>query len=180
MEFYKILLEIMDEKSLKIPDVARLTGLSDSTIRSIIARKTKNITLEVAFKMSKGLGVSLERLNGENSFPLENVSPGSESLLLENYNKLNDLGKDKLIEYSNDLTETPKYIEINNSNNVTELITATKECEEFKPLTSFDSFTTVAAHYDELTDEEKAEADRRILEHLNKIKLEEFNSKKKS
>lgn len=100
--------------------------------------------------------------------------------LLSNYKKLNALGKDKLIEYSNDLTETPKYIETNNSNNVAELITATKEKEEFKPLTSFDSFKTVAAHYDGLTDEEKAEADRRILEHLNKIKLEEFNSKKKS
>ncbi|MFL0167719.1 hypothetical protein [Candidatus Clostridium helianthi] len=100
--------------------------------------------------------------------------------LLSNYKKLNALGKDKLIEYSKDLIETPKYIETNNSNNVAELITATKEKEEFKPLTSFDSFTTVAAHYDGLTDEEKVEADRRILEHLNKIKLEEFNSKKKS
>lgn len=65
MEFYKILIDIMNEKNLSIPDVARLTGLSDSTIRSIISRKTKNVSLEVAFKMSKGLNVSLERLNGE-------------------------------------------------------------------------------------------------------------------
>lgn len=57
----------MEEQSLKVPDVARLTGLSDSTICSIINRKTKTVALEVAFKMSKGLNISLERLNGENT-----------------------------------------------------------------------------------------------------------------
>lgn len=65
MYFYEILQNIMDEQSLSIPDVARLTGLADSTIRSIINRKTKTVALEVAFKISKGLNVSLERLNGE-------------------------------------------------------------------------------------------------------------------
>lgn len=64
MDFYEILQEIMDEKEMKIPDVARACGLPDGTIRSIIVRKSKNVTLEVAFKMSTGLGVSLERLNG--------------------------------------------------------------------------------------------------------------------
>lgn len=65
MHFYEILQEIMNEQSLSITDVARMTGLADSTIRSIINRKTKTISLEVAFKLSKGLNVSLERLNGE-------------------------------------------------------------------------------------------------------------------
>lgn len=67
MYFYEILQDIMEEQSLNIPDVARLTGLADSTIRSIINRKTKTVALEVAFKMSKGLNVSLERLNGEDT-----------------------------------------------------------------------------------------------------------------
>lgn len=67
MYFYEILQEIMDEKSLSIPDVARLSGLTDSTIRSIINRKNKTVALEVAFKLSKGLNVSLERLNGEDN-----------------------------------------------------------------------------------------------------------------
>lgn len=65
MEFYKILLDIMDEQGLSIPDVARVCGLSDGTIRSIIVRKSKNVSLEVAFKLSNGLHVPLERLNGE-------------------------------------------------------------------------------------------------------------------
>lgn len=127
MEFYKILLEIMDEKSLKIPDIARLTGLSDSTIRSIITRKTKNITLEVAFKMSKGLDVSLERLNGDDFLFLDNASLNAETTLLENYNKLNNLGKEEANKRVSELTEINKYIAV--KNNVTDLYVAEKEAE---------------------------------------------------
>lgn len=65
MDFYRILLDIMDEQELSIPDVARACGLSDGTIRSIIVRKSKNVSLEVAFKLSNGLHIPLERLNGE-------------------------------------------------------------------------------------------------------------------
>lgn len=57
----------MTEKKLKVPDIVRLTELPDSTIRSILTRKSKTVALEVAFKLSKGLNVSLERLNGEES-----------------------------------------------------------------------------------------------------------------
>ena len=64
MEFHEILRLIMQEKNLSIPDVARLCGLTDSTVRSIIDRRQKKIALSVAFKLSEGLGVSLQRLNG--------------------------------------------------------------------------------------------------------------------
>lgn len=65
MDFYKTLEEIMRERNMSIPEVARACGLSDGTIRSIIVRKSQNVSLEVAFKLSAGLGVSLERLNGD-------------------------------------------------------------------------------------------------------------------
>jgi len=64
MDFYLILKDVMDEKNLSIPDVARMCGLADGTIRSVFVRKQKKVALEVAFKLSKGLDVSLERLNG--------------------------------------------------------------------------------------------------------------------
>lgn len=63
-DIYEILLEIMEERSMNIPDVARACGLSDSTVRGIITRKQKSVALEVAFKLAFGLNVSLERLNG--------------------------------------------------------------------------------------------------------------------
>lgn len=65
MDFYKILQEIMDERNLSIPDVARACGLTDSTVRSIFDRQQKKIALNIAFKLSKGLRVPLSRLNGE-------------------------------------------------------------------------------------------------------------------
>lgn len=73
MNFYQILQSIMDEKGMTVAAVARVCGLSDGTVRSIVTRKQKNVALEVAFKLSDGLGVSLERLNG---MP-EKESPGT-------------------------------------------------------------------------------------------------------
>ena len=61
---YQVLEEIMKEKHLNIAEVARLCGLPDSTVRGIIVRKQKNTALEVAFKLSEGLNVSLESLIG--------------------------------------------------------------------------------------------------------------------
>ncbi len=65
MYFYEILQSIMDEKGLSISEVARLSKLPDSTVRSILSRKNKTVALEVAFRLAKGLNVSLEQLNGE-------------------------------------------------------------------------------------------------------------------
>jgi transcriptional regulator with XRE-family HTH domain len=66
MYFYEILQKIMDEKRMTIPDVARSSGLSDSTIRSILSRKSKSAALDVSIKLSRGLGVDLMVLNGDN------------------------------------------------------------------------------------------------------------------
>ena len=75
MDFYKTLEEIMREKNMSIPEVARACGLSDGTVRSIIARKSQTVSLEVAFKLSAGLGVSLERLNGDTPKNKKNAPP---------------------------------------------------------------------------------------------------------
>ena len=81
MAFYEILQEIMAEKEMNIPDVARSCGLSDSTVRSMLDRKAKNISLEVAFNMQRGLGVSLERLNGLSEKPASVTEGGLDTPL---------------------------------------------------------------------------------------------------
>lgn len=79
MEIYKILEQIMSEKNLTVAAVARICGLADGTVRGIIVRKQKSTALDVAFKLSKGLGVSLERLNGmpepESTLDLTKLTP---------------------------------------------------------------------------------------------------------
>lgn len=67
MYFYEILGEVMNEKDMTIADVAKACNLTDSTVRSIFDRKAKRVSLDVAFSLCRGLGVSLERLNtGDN------------------------------------------------------------------------------------------------------------------
>lgn len=115
MEFYKVLESLMEAKNLSIPDISRSTGLSDSTLRSIISRKTKNISLEVAFKLSEGLNVTLEELNGDSpkvKQPTISEIPSlskEEQNHIEEFRELNDLGRKKVISYTKDLIEMPKY-----------------------------------------------------------------------
>jgi transcriptional regulator with XRE-family HTH domain len=105
-----------------------------------------------------GYDVPIERMQHPKSLELSN----DEFELLSNYKKLNSSGKERLIEYSNDLIETPKYIKEND--NVTDLITATKK--ESQPLENI--YTTLAAHDDNLMNDEKQNADMKIMEALKK------------
>lgn len=108
MEIYKVLQAIMDERSMSIPDIARATGLSDSTIRSIITRKTKTVALEVAAKLSHGLGLSLEQLNdGLSAANIPVLSP-AEHTIIKKYRALDERGKSAVMavldhEYSSTL-----------------------------------------------------------------------------
>lgn len=93
MDFYKILEDIMQQKSISIPDVARMCNLPDSTIRSIISRKSKTVALEVAFKISKGLNISLEELNGEVLSQSNDSRSTSEQEIIKKYRALDEHGK---------------------------------------------------------------------------------------
>lgn len=90
-EIYKILESIMEKQKMSVADIARACNLPDSTVRGIISRKQKSIALEVAFKLSRGLNVSLATLNGEPSTPLE-VSP-QEMTHIKKYRTLDGYGK---------------------------------------------------------------------------------------
>ena len=90
-EIYKILESIMEKQKMSVADIARACNLPDSTVRGIISRKQKSIALEVAFKLSRGLNVSLATLNGEPSTPLE-VSP-QEMTHIKKYRTLDRYGK---------------------------------------------------------------------------------------
>lgn len=109
-EFYKILLEIMDEKNMNIPDVARACGLTDSTVRSIIDRKQKKVALSVAFKLHRGLLVSLERLNGEKE-PIPDTPYMDTRLqrIVDQYHSMNLNGQTELAKFSDYLKTRPEY-----------------------------------------------------------------------
>ena len=157
MEFYKVLEELMKKRNLSIPDISRATGLSDSTLRSIISRKTKNISLEVAFKLSEGLNISLKELNGDKKISNLDFCNYSieEKEHIEDLRNLNDLGKKKVFTYTKDLIEMPKY---------QKQIWEEEGKEHLMP---------IACHNDGLTDEEKEDMDKIIDEFLKRKKEED-------
>ena len=147
-------------------------------------------SLAYARILTKYFNVTLDYLLGLEKEEMYNFNKLSkeETTLLENYNKLNSKGKERLIDYSDELTTNIKYMDNSNNeitatiDNVTEVDfnSNNKEDDEevFVPYKSLDEFECVASHYDDLTEEEQIEADRRVLEFLNKRKLAEFNKRK--
>ena len=124
MEIYKFLQAYMDENNMKIAEIARICDLPDSTVRGIITRKQKSVALEVAFKLSDGLNVSLEKLNGSperqviSNIPLSSI----ENNIIKKYRTLDGYGKDAVqaildLEYNRCadaalVDETPKVISL--------------------------------------------------------------------
>ncbi len=100
MDFYSILQAILNEQGLSIPEAARACGVPDSTFRSIIARKNKTVALEVAMKISTGLGVSLERLNGMETpeYKKNHALHPNEEKLINDFRSLNDEGKKYILQ----------------------------------------------------------------------------------
>ena len=115
MDFYEVFQEILEEKGITVADAARRCGLTDSTLRSITLRKQKKIALEVAFKISEGLQVSLERLNGlPEKHEQRNNNSRRDSAFMEKYRSLDDAGKRMVecviqheLERMNQITQTP-------------------------------------------------------------------------
>lgn len=107
----------LEIRHMKQSELVEKTGIGKSSISTYLSGayepKQRNI-----YKIAKALDVNEAWLMGLD-VPMERVPHYVKTLelsndefeLLNNYKKLNNLGKDKLIEYSNDLTETPKYIE---------------------------------------------------------------------
>lgn len=112
MAICEILEEIMKERGVSIADMARICNLPDSTVRGIIRRKQETVALEVAFKLSDGLGVSLEKLNGmPEKLDRQDSEPNPlRSTLLQNFDQLNQEGQERLVETSDDMVSSGKYI----------------------------------------------------------------------
>ena len=64
MAFGKKLQELLDAKNISIAEAARITGISDNTLRSIIARDSNEIGISIAVKISKAFRISIDDIQG--------------------------------------------------------------------------------------------------------------------
>jgi len=66
--FYKIFIDVTAEMGLLIPDIVRITGLTDWQIRTIIFRRMKEAPLPIALQLTRTLDVPLEVWTGNESY----------------------------------------------------------------------------------------------------------------
>ncbi len=72
--FYKIFIDITAEMGLLIPDIVRITGLTDRQVRTIIFRRMKEAPLPIALQLSRTLDVPLEVWTGNESYKAGEVT----------------------------------------------------------------------------------------------------------
>lgn len=158
---------IMNIKGLKQVDLLGLVKpycekynvkMNKSDISQYLSGKTKPnqdklVILSMALNVNEawlmGYDVPMNRVNTVNKLEVTQ----EELTLLNNYNKLNSKGKEKLLDYSDDLTTNIKYLKDNE-------VSATENY----------SFTTMAAHDDNLTDEEKEQSLNIAMEAFKEMK----------
>lgn len=112
MYFYEILQKIMSEQDLTIADVAHLAELPDSTVRSIMNRKSKTVSLDVAFKLAEGLEIPIEYLAGKESLnsKIKTFSDVKQlNRILSSFERLNTLGMQAAVDRIEELTYVDKY-----------------------------------------------------------------------
>ncbi|WP_394874603.1 helix-turn-helix domain-containing protein [Clostridium neonatale] len=103
------------ELSLSYQELADKTGLSKSTLQRYETGAIRNMPLDKLEVLSKALDIDPSYLMGWKTQNTDNQKlSNNENILLNNYNKLNSTGKEKLIEYSEDLAGNIKYIDNNN------------------------------------------------------------------
>ena len=67
------LYKYMGEKNLTQYKLAQLSGIPFPTIKSIMQRRTKNITLKTVIMLANGLGVSVSEFLNSPSFDANNI-----------------------------------------------------------------------------------------------------------
>ena len=72
--FYKIFIDVTLEMGLLIPDIVRITGLTDWQGRTIIFRRMKEAPLPIALRLSRTLDVPLEVWTGNEEYKASDIT----------------------------------------------------------------------------------------------------------
>lgn len=185
--------EGLEIRGMKQSELVEKTGIGKSSISTYISGayepKQRNIykiakALNVNEAWLIGLDVEMDRISTVNKLEVTQ----DELNLLNNYKKLNSLGKTEANKRVEELTEINKYTNIASDeitatiDNVTtvDFNSNNKEDDEevFVPYKSLDEIDGCnAAHADDLTEEEKAIADQIILDDINEERFKEWKKK---
>jgi transcriptional regulator with XRE-family HTH domain len=108
MEVKDLIRQKREELGLTYEQLGNIIGVGKSTVRKWELGMIENIKRDNIIALAKALNISPATIMGWDVETTDMLKK-DEKELLSNYNKLNTKGKDKLIDYSNDLVENPKY-----------------------------------------------------------------------
>lgn len=167
-------------------DLVKDLGLSSSTVSNWYTG-LKLPRMNKIEMLSNYFGINKSDLleDNTNKSKAKNIISIEETNLLENFNKLNKLGKNEAIKRVEELTYINKYLDENIKKNTistsqdelcatistTQNDTNIENPKAEKRERLQDYFQTIAAHNDDLTEEEKIIAEQRVIEALKKAKL---------
>ena len=80
--FYQIFMDITEEMGLNIPDIVRVTGLTEGQVRTIIKRHLKDAPLSLALQLTDTLGVPLAVWNGDMPYTPTDISAEAREVAL--------------------------------------------------------------------------------------------------
>ena len=105
--FVQNLKKILDERGISYAQAGRDSGAGVDFIRNIERRGSAPAFTRVQ-QMAQYLGMTTSELLGEEKAPSPAADDSEERLLIL-YRKLNQEGRDKLLDYADDLAESGKY-----------------------------------------------------------------------
>lgn len=151
--------KMINDTGLNLKAFAEKSQLPYTTLRSMLDRGIDNASVNNVMKICSTLGIRIESLY-EVELNSEETLRKDEHDLLENYNKLNNIGKKEASKRIAELTEIDKY---------KTLIIKSKDIHGYCDIKNNNYLTPIAAHNDDLTDEEKNIMDNKISLILEKL-----------
>ena len=112
MDWLNKLKEMKKHSGKTSKEISEATGIPKSTIDKLFSGQTKEPYLSSVRAIVHYLGYTLDDLEDHpktKKAPAQGESDIRKSRLIHNYDQLNELGQEKLVDYSDDLTEVEKY-----------------------------------------------------------------------
>lgn len=160
------------ELNLSVDDVANKLNKNRATVYRYESNEIENLPLNILEPLAKVLKTTPAELmgwqnekNNKNETQLKSIYLSQEErTILENFNRLNNLGKKEATKRVSELTEISKYID-DNELCATKVVELPKKEKYIWEEPGKEHLMPVACHDDGLTDEERAI----VNERLNKI-----------
>lgn len=163
------------ELGISVDEVAEKLNKNRATIYRYESDEIENMSINILEPLANALDTTPAYLMGwelENKNINQSNCNSKEEKLLDTFNKLNELGKDKVISNAQDLTQIDKYTVVNEETKEEKQGKIKKFSlkEEFERINKEEPIETIAAHNDHWDEPGEMEKMLRDIERIKQLK----------